>query len=709
MIKNLNNQAKFQGKPDQLNNLYPDGTVIQGDATKNYKPVFGVGSTVPGHFGQEDTATPGANSTTLSSHNFSDPNLQNVYPNWQQQRVVTKPVFDTKIEPTMNGNSGFYQNLIKPNSTFGKISNFLARRWLIVLTLVILFSLVLVGIWLVVQLTQKRPGPFQQVKAELIAPSSSPSGSPSLWRLEITNQENVDLVNVEVRLEFDSKFRFYKAITPQPNDPKGNLFTFTRIDAANKTNGLSKVVIEFEGVLTGLVDEETYMSGLVFYTPEPLLNYPDNREQIVIQKQKTVITRPLVTATINPDNLEVEVDTEATIKIVFENLSNRELNNLRLKMTYPDRRFFEYTGSELILSNLSTPRLNPSDGDNIWDIQTLPAAAQQELYIRGKIKGSENTEHRFTLEIQMRRADNSYQNILTTTRDIRVVARPLVLQTYILGKQNNPTFHPGEALTFQVSYKNQSKSNLNNVEIVASINDPAGVLDFSTIKFQNNILGYESNKNIVWNAKSANFLAVMSPGLEGTLGFTINVKEYKNMINPAFGQGSYILIPKVEARADGIKPIVVQGQVYRAQSFVNFTRQVSFQNHPTDPERRIYRVRWEITTGQNAIKNVKIATSSPVPGNPWRASSINPPELAQMLQYNPNNGQITLTLNKLEPLLGSPDRPSWYVEFDLEVSKQLGKFEGILLVRQTNFEAVDEVTGQVYTITLPPLETNQVR
>ncbi len=714
MIKNFNNQPKFQGKPDQLNNLYPDGVVVQGDVTKNYKPVFGFGSTVPGSFSQEDIATPGPNFITPptsvpSSHNFSDSSTQNIYPNWPQQKVVTKPVFDTKIEPVVNDNSGFYRKLVRPNSILGKISSFLARKWLIVLIFIILFSLVLAGVWLVVQLTQKRPGPFQQVKAELLAPSSSPSGSPSLWRLEITNQENVDLVNVEVRLEFDSKFRFYKAITPQPSDPRGNLFTFTRIDAANKANGLSKVVIEFEGVLTGLVDEETFMSGLLSYTPEPLLNYPDNREQIIIEKQKTVITRPLVTATINPDNLEVEVDTEATIKIVFENLSNRELNNLRLKMTYPDRRFFEYTGSELILSNASSPRVNPSDGDNIWDIQTLPAAAQQELYIRGKIKGSENTEHRFTLEIQLRRADNSYQNILTTNRDIKVVARPLVLQTYILGKQNNPTFRPGEALTFQISYKNQSKSNLNNVEIIASINDPAGVLDFSTIKFQNNIVGYESNKNIFWSPKSASFLAVMPPGLEGTLGFAINVKEYKDMVNPTFGQGSYILIPKVEARADGIKPIVVQGQVYRAQSFVNFTRQVSFQNHPTDPEKRIYRVRWEITTGQNAIENVKIATSSPVPGNPWRASSINPPELVQMLQYNPNNGQITLTLNRLEPLLGSPDRPSWYIEFDLEVSKQLGKFEGILLMRQTNFEAVDEVTGQVYTITLPPLETNQVR
>ena len=310
----------------------------------------------------------------------------------------------------------------------------------------------------------------------------------------------------------------------------------------------------------------------------------------------------------------------------------------------------------------------------------------------------------------MRRADNSYQNILTTNRDIKVVARPLVLQTQILGKQNNPTFRPGETLTFQVSYKNQSKSNLNNVEIVASINDPAGVLDFSTIKFQNNIVGYESNKNIVWNPKSASFLAMMPPGLEGTLGFTINVKEYKDMVNPAFGQGSYILIPKVEARADGIKPIVVQGQVYRAQSFVNFTRQVSFRNHPTDPEKRIYRVRWEITTGQNAIKNVRIQTSSPLPGNPWLPSSINPPELAQILKYSSSNGQIVLSLDKLEPLLGSgTDKPSWYVEFDLEVAKQLGKFEGILLMRQTSFEATDEVTGQVYTITLPPLETNQVR
>ncbi len=711
MIKDFSKPTNFNGNPNDLNNLYPeDKNFGTKDISKNYKPIF---SNNP--LNQNPNADQQQNQYNQPQENLYRPTVpasnfqyENYSQNYSQQipNRFDVNIESPKIQPSFNKDIGY---IGQPASKLQKFKTFFTKRWKVILLIFVLMSIVGVGSWLVYLNNQTVPGPFENVEVVFTAPTESPSGIANTWKIEIKNLENVDLLNVELRLQFDSKFRFERAITPNPSHPRGNVFSFARIDAANKDGGTSSVLVQFEGILTGRVDEETFMSGVLIYTPEPLINYPNNRQEIKLERKTTVITKPLVTATINPDNIDVESDTETIIKIVFENLSNRDLNNLRLKVDYPNRDVFEYISSELILSNSSSPRVNPTDGNNIWDIETLPESSRQELYIRGKMKGPEFTEHRFGLDISIKRADNTYQSIFNTSRDIRIVPRPLVLSTFIVGKQANPVFSPGETLTFQIDYKNQSKNPINNIEIVASINDPAGVLDFTTLRFRNDIIGNEQNKNIRWGGQSANFLASMPPGLEGNIQFTINVKKQEDMVNPSLNQGSYVLIPKVEAKADNINPVIVQGPVYRASGFVSFSNSVSFTEHPGDSTKRLYKVRWIIKTGQNAVKNVKIRSSSTLPSTSWQSDSINPKEFSQNLKYNATNGQIIFEIDRLEALLGSQNKPAFFIEFEWEVSMQAGKFENIPIMRQANFEAVDEFTGEVYKMSLPAITTSQVR
>ncbi len=713
MIKDFSRPNNFTGNPNDLNNLYPeDKNFDKKDISKNYKPIFLNNNSFLNQNPNTNQQQNQYNQPQENSYRPIFPASNFQYENYSQNYSRQIPnLFDVNIEPpkvkqSFNKNIGCIN---QPVSKSQKFITFLANRWKVILLIAILMSIVGIGSWFIYFNNQTVPGPFEDVEVIFAAPTESPSGIANTWKIEIKNLENVDLLNVELRLQFDSKFRFERAITPNPSHPRGNVFSFARIDAANKVGGTSSVLVQFEGILTGRIDEETFMSGVLIYTPEPLINYPNNRHEIKLERKTTVITKPLVTATINPDDIDVESGTETIIKIVFENLSNRDLNNLRLKVDYPNRDVFEYIGSELILSNSSSPRTNPTDGNNIWDVETLPESSRQELYVKGKMKGPEFTEHRFGLDIAIKRADNTYQSIFNTSRDIRIVPRPLVLSTFIVGKQANPVFRPGETLTFQIDYKNQSKDLINNIEIVASINDPAGVLDFTTLKFKNDIIGNEQNKNIRWGGQSANFLASMPPGLEGNIQFTINVKKQEDMINPSLNQGSYVLIPKVEAKADNISSVIVQGPIYRASSFVSFSNSVSFTEHPEDSTKRLYKVRWIITTGQNAIKNVKIKSSSSLPSTSWQSDSITPKELGQNLKYNATNGQVIFEIDRLEALLGSQDKPAFFIEFDWEVGMQAGKFENIPIMRQTNFEAIDEFTGEVYKISLPPITTSKVR
>jgi hypothetical protein len=234
---------------------------------------------------------------------------------------------------------------------------------------------------------------------------------------------------------------------------------------------------------------------------------------------------------------------------------------------------------------------------------------------------------------------------------------------------------------------------LNNVELVASINDPADVLDFSTLRYKNGINGTESNETITWGGQSAPFLNSMAPGLEGNIQFSIQVKQKENMINPSLSQGSYTLIPKAEAEADNIQPVIGQGEIYRASGDLRFEEEVSFREHPTDSNKRLYTITWEIETDQNQYKDLTITTNTSLPNNAWQPDSVQPANLADQLDYNPNTGQIQLKIDQIDSLLGL-SKPSLTIQFDLEVTRQSGGFQNIELHKDVTLTATDDFTGE---------------
>ncbi len=671
------------------NNLYPEDPNFAKKNKGSYKPLI-----------PEDYQYRGDKNETQETQQeeYSQQYSQQINPNPQQNQnydYQTQNPFDTNLNQQQTQKTFNKDIEIKPQRNRLKESyNFIIRHW--ILSLVVVLALAVIGLllWQVLRPDDLRTGTFNNVEATIQAPESSPSGSPSLWKIEIINNENVDLLNVQLDLTFDSDFQFSRSITPDPSDPKGDQFFFNRIDAANKAGGTPRVIVEFEGVLIGQIEDETTIQAQLSYTPEPWKELPNNREQVDLESAITKITQPLVTGLISPDTSEVEADTEARIKVNFENLSDRELNNLRIEMTYPNPEIFEYISSELLLSNSSSPRTDPSNGNNMWQIDTLPRSGVQELIIVGKLDGVINTEYTFTLDIQLQQPDQTYQSIFTTDKNIRVVSRPLSISTFIAGKQDQKTFKPGESLTFQIDYRNQSNAIINNIELIASINDPAEILDFSTLRYVNKINGNESNNTITWGGQSAPFLASMRPGVEGNIQFRIQVKEDENFINLVLSQGSYTLIPKAEAMADNIRPVIAQGDIYRAEGSLNFSDEVTFRESPDNPDIRIYTIKWQIETAQNRYNNLQITTSTSLPTSAWQPNSIGPTNLANNLQYNSSNGQIQLNLDELESLLGI-SRDAFTIQFDLQVAKQVGSFDNIELHREVNLQATDDFTGEV--------------
>ncbi|NJS41404.1 hypothetical protein HC766_03450 [Candidatus Gracilibacteria bacterium] len=332
---------------------------------------------------------------TAKANTTSIPNDQTAGQNYYNN--VAQSVSDNQYF-NVQGNQPSLVNsneLNKPKKAgfFRRFTDYLIVRWWLVLLLVIAIALSSLGFY-AFQLSQNSTKEtFSDVKAFIEAPTTASSGSPVRWKVRVVNQNNVSIQQVEVKLNFDRTFRYTKAINPDPADTSGNLYKLASLSA--QAEGTNEAIIQFEGTLSGNIDEEAVMSGEVTYVPTPLAGRENSRIGVPIEAERTRITSPQIGVTMTPTQRDVQNGSEAEIAVVFENLSEKELKDLRVRMTYPDRGGFTYSSSELILDNTTDVKTVPDDGNNVWFISSLPRLRTQTLKVKGIVQGADGVKLNF--------------------------------------------------------------------------------------------------------------------------------------------------------------------------------------------------------------------------------------------------------------------------------------------------------------------------
>jgi uncharacterized repeat protein (TIGR01451 family) len=617
-----------------------------------------------------------------------DPNLDPNYLNQDPYFQVSGP----EVQPAVNKDQS-------RAAKFGwnSITTFLLKYWFLILVAVLGLSVFGVGLYVFL----KRPAgytnqDFLNVTGRIDAPQTSPSGSPNRWSVVIQNKESVSLQDLVVELSFDRTFKYTKAINPDPSEPKGNVYKFAKL--AGVGQGTSDILIQFEGVLSGNIDEEAVMSGTVSYTPTPLVGKEGNRRTISISAQKTRITAPEIRLEVSTPEQSVQNGGEATINVNFENLSERELKDIRVRVNYPDKGGFIYTSSILTLTTTGDTKTNPDDGNNTWYISTLPRLKQQNLQIKGKVFGAEGIRQTFVAEISIRRDGNDFQTLVTSSKDILITSQPLIITTQIQNKDNQKFFSPGETLTFEVEYQNKGTVTLQNVEILAFIDDPANILDYTTINlvggdFQGNI----NNRVIHWRSSGSTQLATVTPQTKGKFLYSIRVKDNPQFIQSALNQSAYTLRPKAQGKALNVQQVEFAGDLYKATGDLIFEQTVSQPKKDKNQQNKAtYTITWTLKTRQNKVNDVVIITTSPLPTTSWQQASISPASNADKLNYDPALGTITWRPGNLESYTGI-SRGVVSISFDLVVVAPEGQTtSNQILFGPTKISGVDDFTGIKY-------------
>ncbi len=626
----------------------------------------------------------------------------NQYYNNVQQSVSENQYFDvqpnnnqTKPQPTKNKNRLNFNG----KGLFKKLTDFLVHRWWLVLILVVAIALSSLGFY-AFQLSQNsQVESYQNVEAFIEAPTTSSSGSPVRWKVRVVNRNNVSIQNIEVQLNFDRTFRYTKPINPDPSDSSGSLYKLSSLSAVGQ--GTNEAIIQFEGVLSGNIDEEAVMSGDVSYIPTPNIGKSDQRFSVPIQAERTRITSPQIGITMTPTQREVQNGSEAEIAVVFENTSETELKDLRVRMTYPDRGGFSYTSSELVLGNTADVITTPDDGNNTWFINSLPRLRTQTLKTRGIVQGADGVKLNFLVEIDTLGADGTYETLRSTTTDVVVLSQPLVLTTEFEGKNADKTFEPGETITYAINYQNKSTRTLTNIEILGFIDDNANLLDFTTLAYVGGTQGDLNNGAVQWTARGVPQLENLPPQSRGKLSFSVQLKDDDAFKNTSLPQNTYTLRPRAEAKSAELSSIQFSGEEYKASGELEFVQEL--KSEETDNNRAIAEVTWILKSRQTRINDVKVEAISTLPPSSWKVDGISPEGQFDNISYNPVNGKIEWNPGAIPEYSGN-GKEEVKITFTFDVQAQ----ENQSLARTELFgepiiTGVDDYTGEKYDLTGNPL------
>jgi hypothetical protein len=665
------------------------------------------------------------NSQNPIGPNFgADPNNLNL----QNQNVVTpyQPpvndeenpyfsiagIYDTNPLPPQNVQN-VNQPKVDPNKKkfnfkewWSKVYDFILKKWWLVLLVTIAIAATIVAGVMAFWASRPEAQPdYRNVVVQLSGPDTISKAYPEKWNLVIENRENVPLINIKVDFNFDRSFEFIRAINPSTINREGTKYVIPRLDSAN-SSGIRRVLIEFEGTSKGNIDEEIKLNGQIAYTPEPLerlrnsgrLSEKDAERIIPFNTVSTRTTAARIQILMNANPQTTQNNTAVNLDMTFKNTSERDLRDLRIRMFYPQG--FSYTGSDLRETSFASSKKQPDESNYIWTINNFQRLSEQKLNVEGRVTGNNGAKLSFRVDMETKdRNSNDWQTIATASSEVTITAQPLKLEASIEGRENK-IFGQGENLTFVLSYENQSNNTLKNVEINGSVQDPANLLDWSTVQFTGGT-GNVDNRSVKWNQITQPQLANLGANAKGELRFVIRTKESGEFVRTFIEQSKYILVPQIKAQAQDVQPIESSGQTYKAKGDLTFEQKVEdvTPQESGQSNRKVSRVTWSLKSQQNQVNQVVIKTKSFLPttsfGNIY--SSVQPENRKTQFNYNPANGEITWNAGNI-PSYSGISNPVVSVTFDIVVETPVdGSSAEISLFEKVGITGTDDFTAEVYT------------
>jgi hypothetical protein len=514
----------------------------------------------------------------------------------------------------------------------------------------------------------------EQIKMYISGPQKISSGEKASFKVSYRNDSNVVLRGVKLDFEWPDNSVFENKGQKEP--------VKIQRDVGVLMPNQEKVLI-FEGRVYGEKDSIKTIKAKLSYTPSEL----ERSFEIDKEFKISIETIPIFLNVSMPE--QVVSKKEAEIKVEYINQSDASFSNMEIRAEYP-------SGFEFISSNP-----NPAASNNVWQLGTILGGEEGSLTIRGKFNGTEGEKQTVSIDVGeaggTEKEFSSFASSLTETQ----LASSALLVFQTVNDSRDVSLDLGSSLTYKISYKNTTNTQISNIVILAQVDD--SFVDLKTLSIPWGSFDGRTN-SIIWNQSGVPELAVLDPKEEGSVSFSVKVKQ--DFI-PKTPQDKNLEIRSTARIASGSIPDNLEGLPVEDQDVLKVKLNTIFSFNtfgyyndgpiknfgPLPPkvgEETSYAVSWQMINTTNDIKDVVVRASIP-PNIKW-TGFIDPKDAG--IIYNPEKGTIEWRPGIVFAGSGYTI-PSQRVDFQLSFLPALvhvGK--KINLISDVTIEGVDVFTGK---------------
>lgn len=334
-------------------------------------------------------------------------------------------------------------------------------------------------------------------------PLSIVSGQDSLYTVIITNNEKVNLYDLNIELKYPDLFQYVSG-TPEALGEKKNNWSIGVLQVGETAK------IEFRGRLTAPLDSVHNISGTLTFKPENINSEFQQKSSVDLGVNASVISLNIS----GPDKALANQNLEYAITL--KNIGNEALENVEVIADYPQGFVFASSSPEAKEGATGT-----------WVIGKLATStdaatsSDQKIIIRGNFSGvadSGNQELKIRASIKK---DGDYILQSEQSAITAIVKDQLQLTMIINGSGEDQPISFGDLMVYTLSFKNTGQEELKNVVISAVLD--SDVLDWDSLK--DDARGKRFGETIAWTGKQVPQLLSLRPGEEGSVSWQIRVKD----------------------------------------------------------------------------------------------------------------------------------------------------------------------------------------
>ncbi|MFA6254619.1 MAG: hypothetical protein WC675_01130 [Patescibacteria group bacterium] len=521
----------------------------------------------------------------------------------------------------------------------------------------------------------------KSIKLEIKSQQSIASGDEVTYVLEYKNIEKTNLNNLEIIFRYPDGFEFISA-TPEPNDDSKSSWKLGNL--ARGDNGK----IEIKGKLIGEVGSIKTINATATFQPE---NFSSSFKETT--SFSCQITSSILEINISGPE-QILPEKKATYKISYRNNSEQDLTKIKIFAVYPANFIFQESKPEPFHQEEDARNLN-----NQWLIENLEKKQEGEIEITGGYLADDQApEANFKVQIGFLGETDEEFSLQQEKSIITQIIKPnLDLNLIINASNQDQPINFGQILTYSVVYKNLGQKDLDDVSFSVTLD--SDILDWETLDDKHS--GTIDGNKITWSKDQISELDLVRPLDEGTIDFSIQVKEAQDI---DMDNASLQVISKATATMTKIGDLTVEDLTISGDEITNNINtdiqlkiegryfdddNIAVGTGPLPPvvgQKTTFRIYWYLANSLHEVKDVEVSTVLPA-GVEWANKFL---AKAGEISYSAKDRKISWQINRIPPDKGFNEINAWFDVSVTPTQQQVRKL--LILTDQTYFKATDQST-----------------